>query len=114
MHTHTPTHIQKFSHTLPPSTEHAEMDLLKGSGKQVDAVIDKAAGVVKEKVGDMIGGGTKEPKKDQGIGEMVTDDVVVSPGIGEMVTDAVKGVAANAAKDSAADKAKSFGKSLLK
>jgi hypothetical protein len=49
-----------------------------------------------------------------GIGEMVTDDVVVSPGIGEMVTDAVKGVAANAAKDSAADKAKSFGKSLLK
>ncbi|XP_031660935.1 uncharacterized protein LOC109870450 isoform X2 [Oncorhynchus kisutch] len=100
MHTHTPTHIQKFSHTLPPSTQHAEMDLLKGSGKQVDAVIDKAAGVVKGKVGDMIGGGTKEPKKDQGIGEMVTD--------------AVKGVAANAAKDSAADKAKSFGKSLLK
>lgn len=44
----------------------------------------------------------------------MVSDVVASPGIGEMVSDAVKGVAVNAAKDSAADKAKSFGKSLLK
>ncbi|XP_052348544.1 uncharacterized protein LOC118373710 isoform X3 [Oncorhynchus keta] len=89
------------------------MDFLKGSGKQVDAVIDKAAVVVKEKVGEMIGGGAKEEKKDEGIGGMVSDVVVVPPGIGGMVSDAVKGAAADAAMDNAADKAMSFGKSLF-
>ncbi|KAK6329422.1 hypothetical protein J4Q44_G00014000 [Coregonus suidteri] len=76
------------------------MDFMKGSGKQVDAVIDKAAVVVKEKVGEMIGGGVKEEKKDEGIGGMVSD--------------AVKGVVADKATDSAADKAMSFGKNLFK
>lgn len=62
-------------------------------------MIDKAAVVVKEKVGEMIGGGAKEEKKDEGIGGMVSN--------------AVKGAAADAAMDSAADKAMSFGKSLF-
>ncbi|KAK6301867.1 hypothetical protein J4Q44_G00279200, partial [Coregonus suidteri] len=102
--THTHPHPKALTHSHTHSTAEyrtrTEMDLLKGSGKQVDVVIDKAAGVVKEKVGCMIGGGTKDQKKDQGIGGMVSD--------------AVKGVAADAAKDSAADKAKSIGKSLFK
>ena len=45
--------------------------------------------------------------------EMVSDVVVVPPGIGGMVSNAVKGAAADAAMDNAADKAMSFGKSLF-
>ncbi|KAJ7987792.1 hypothetical protein DPEC_G00330190 [Dallia pectoralis] len=38
------------------------MDVLKGQGKHVDAAIDKAATVVKDKVGTLIGDAKKDEK----------------------------------------------------
>ncbi|KAK7134747.1 hypothetical protein R3I93_017994 [Phoxinus phoxinus] len=72
--------------------------------KNVDKVIDKAAGVAKEKVGAMIGGKKAGGAKDQK-GEA---------GIGDMLSGAVGKAATDAAGNKAAEQALAFGKGLIK
>ncbi|KAA0725162.1 hypothetical protein E1301_Tti005874 [Triplophysa tibetana] len=80
------------------------MNIGKGMEGQVDKIIDQAAGVAKDKVGSMIGGGKKE-KAGAGAG--------AGGGVGDMLSGAVGKVATDAATKGAADQAMAFGKNLL-
>ncbi|KAI7796815.1 hypothetical protein IRJ41_007066 [Triplophysa rosa] len=77
------------------------MNVGKGMEGQVDKIIDQAAGVAKEKVGSMIGGGKKKEQKGAG-GD-----------VGNMLSGAIGKAATDAAAKGAADQAMAFGKNLL-
>ncbi|MCI4384489.1 hypothetical protein PGIGA_G00039130 [Pangasianodon gigas] len=77
------------------------MDFPKGAiDGQVNKVIDQAAGVAKEKIGEFIGGEQNKNKKQAG-------------GIGNMVSGAIGKAAVDQVAGNAADKAIPFTKKLF-
>ncbi|MCJ8738726.1 hypothetical protein PDJAM_G00038990 [Pangasius djambal] len=98
---HTNTHKNTDLSLVDSKIILTNMNFAKGAvDGQVNKVIDQAAGVAKEKIGEFIGGEQNKNKKQAG-------------GIGNMVSGAIGKAAADHVAGDAAEQALSFKKKLL-